>query len=196
LPRPDLTDEKRAAFLPIVAEAFARLGYRRTTTATLAQRCGVRENVLYRLWPDKKAMFLAAIRYVYDRSARIWEEQSASVPRETVATRLLAYESRRLGELGLHRILFAGLSEADDPEIRERLRDTYRRFARFIRRRVESHRALAGGRLGPDAELAAWALVGLGTIATISREIELLPAVRRARLVEEAGRLLLDGGGA
>ncbi len=192
--RPDLTAEKREAFLPIVAEAFARLGYRRTTTATLAKLCGVRENVLYRLWPDKKAMFLAAMRYVYDRSVKIWEEQAAGGPEGTAATRLLAYESRHLGELGLHRILFAGLSETDDPEIREHLKGTYRRFERWIRRRIESHRKLAGGPRGPDAELVAWALVGLGTIAMVGREIGLFPAGRRARLIEEGGRLLLDGG--
>ena len=192
--RPDRTDERREELLPVVAEAFARLGYRRTTTATLAKLCGIRENVLYRLWPDKKAMFLAAMRYVYDRSERIWEEQAAVGPEGTVATRLLAYESRHLGDFGLHRILFAGLSETDDPEIRTHLRETYRRFERWIRRRIESHRKLLGSRRGPDAELVAWALVGLGTIAMVGREIDLFPAGRRARLIEEGGRLLIDGG--
>ncbi len=192
--RPDRTDERREELLPVVAEAFARLGYRRTTTATLAKLCGVRENVLYRLWPDKKAMFLASMRYVYDRSERIWEEQASGGTEGTVATRLLTYESRHLGEFGLHRILFAGLSETDDPEIRTHLRETYRRFERWIRRRIETHRKLAGARRGPDAELAAWALVGLGTIAMVGREIDLFPAARRARLIEEGGQLLLDGG--
>jgi len=192
--RPDRTDERREELLPVVAASFAELGYRRTTTATLAARCRVRENILYRLWPDKKAMFLASIRHVYDRSERIWEERAAEGPAGTVATRLLAYEARHLGEFGLHRILFAGLSETDDPEIRRHLRDTYRRFERFIRRRILEHRRVAGGHGGPDAELLAWAMVGLGTIATLGREIDLLPAGRRARLVEEGGRLLLEGG--
>ncbi len=192
--RPDRADERREDLLPVVAKAFAELGYRRTTTAKLAGLCGVRENVLYRLWPDKKAMFLASMRHVYDRSERIWEEQASTGTEETIATRLLAYESRHLGEFGLHRILFAGLSEIDDPEIRAHLRDTYRRFERWIRRRVEAHRKPLGSRSRPDAELAAWALVGLGTIAMVGREIDLFPSGRRASLIEEGGRLLLDGG--
>jgi AcrR family transcriptional regulator len=192
--RPDRTRERREELLPIVAEVFSRLGYRRTTTATLAARCGVRENILYRLWPDKKAMFLASIRYVYDRSERIWEAQAAEGPEDTAADRLLAYEARHLGEFGLHRILFAGLSETDDPEIRAHLKDTYRRFERWIRRQIEAHRRSRGSRLEPDAELVAWAIVGLGTVATVGREVDLFPARLRARLIEEAGRLLLEGG--
>jgi len=70
--RPSQITEKRREMLPIVARVFAELGYRRTTTAELAQRCGVQENILYRLWPDKKAMFIAAIGYVYDLSVGIW----------------------------------------------------------------------------------------------------------------------------
>jgi len=139
-------------------------------------------------------MFLASIRHVFDRSEKIWEEKAAAGPEHTAAERVLQHESRHLGEFGLHRILFAGLSETDDPEIRTHLRDTYRRFQRWIRRRVEAHHRLRGRRGGPEAELAAWALVGLGTIATVGREIDLFPARQRARLIEEAGRLLLEGG--
>ncbi|MBZ5590296.1 MAG: TetR/AcrR family transcriptional regulator [Acidobacteriia bacterium] len=194
MPRPDRTEERRDELLPVVAEAFARLGYRRATTATLAARCGVRENVLYRLWPDKKAMFLASIRHVYDRAERIWEERAALGPEGSTASRLLEYESRHLGEFGLYRILFTGLSETEDPEIRAHLRDTYRKFQRWIKRRIEAHDRLRGGRPGPEAELIAWAMVGLGTVANVGREIDLFPARVRARLIADAGRLLLEGG--
>lgn len=63
-------DAKR--LLPIVARAFAELGYRRATSATLARHCGVRENVLYRVWPTKQAMFLAAIDYLWQSSSEEW----------------------------------------------------------------------------------------------------------------------------
>lgn len=62
--RPSQASEQRERILPVLAATFAELGYRRTTTATLAERCEVRENILYRLWADKKAMFIAVIDYV------------------------------------------------------------------------------------------------------------------------------------
>ena len=191
--RPNRSSERRKETLPVLAETFARLGYRRTTTAMLARACGVRENVLYRLWPDKKGMFLASMRYVYDQAERIWEEQANATKRGTTAEKLLAYESKHLGELGLYRILFAGLSETDDPEIRSHLRSTYRRFQRWILRRVEEHRRIRGAAGGAEAELVAWAMVGLGTVANVGRELDLFPAGLRARLIAEAGRLLIEG---
>ena len=62
---PSKIQQRRREFTPLVAMAFIELGYRGTTTAQLARRCGVRENVLYRVWPTKKAMFLDAVEYVF-----------------------------------------------------------------------------------------------------------------------------------
>ncbi len=194
MPRPSRTMEKRRELLPIVARAFAELGFRRTTTAELARRCGVQENILYRLWPDKKAMFIAAIGYVYDQSVAIWSRLVAQGDGgETPAERLLAYESRHLGEFGHYRIIFAGLSETDDPDVRAALSDTYRRFQRFVQQQIVAHRQRHGQRGAPAPETAAWAVVGLGTVANIARELELLSDAERRRLFTAIGRLLLEG---
>jgi AcrR family transcriptional regulator len=198
MPRPDLSHERRARLLPIVADTFAELGYRRTTTAELARRCGVKETTLYRLWPDKKAMFLAAIGQVFQVSMGIWAERSAHAgPATSPAEEVLAYEAEHHGELGLYRILFAGLNETDDPEIREALRDSYRRFAGWIEDRVEEHRSRFPSTANPTIEPAdaAWAAVGLGTIINIGRELDLFDSSDRSRLLAGVGRLLLEGAG-
>ncbi len=178
----------------MVAGAFAELGYRRTTTAELARRCGVRENILYRLWPDKKAMFVASIEYVYqlfsEKWAKLLRDQSS---KGSPAERLLEHESRHLGELGMYRIVFAGLSETDDPEIRMALQQMYGRFHRFIRRQLAAHRDGRTNGTAPGAELSAWAIVGLGTVANIGRELGLLTDRRQRRLIADVGKLLLEG---
>jgi AcrR family transcriptional regulator len=161
--------------LPEIARAFAELGFRRTTTAELASRCAVQEVVLYRLWPDKKAMFIAAIEHVYDASRAAWEE-------------LLAATGRH-GEWGLYRLVFAGLSELDDDQVRAALRRMYLRYHEFIVRRLDEHRG--GGADGAPAELAAWALIGMGTVTSIGRELGLLGPAHRKRLWDHVGPLLL-----
>ncbi len=194
MPRPDQTSEKREQLVPIVARAFAELGYRRTTTAELARRCEVRENILYRLWPDKKAMFVAAIEYVYQVSTQLWQKLLQSdEPGASSAERLLDYEAKHHGELGLHRLIFAGLSETDDPVIHDALQAMYGRFHRFIARQIADHRddTSAAGR--KDAEVTAWAIVGLGTVAAIGRELGLIKATGRKRLVADVGKFLLEG---
>ena len=76
----------------------------------LARRCGVQETILYRLWPDKKAMFIAAIEWVYDLSTRTWEDLLAGgAAKKSAAERLLDYEATHHGEFGLYRIVFAGV---------------------------------------------------------------------------------------
>ena len=193
MPRPSQTHEQRKKLLPIVARAFAELGYRRATTAELARRCEVRENILYRLWPHKKAMFIASIDYVYEQAASAWREVLSETDDAGGAVRLLAHESEHYGESGLHGIIFAGLSEADEPEIREALRKMYGRFHRFIRGQIAAHRDGAPASGFPDETVAAWAIVGLGNVANIGRELGLLSGRERKRMIAEAGRLLLDG---
>lgn len=190
--RPNQSEERRREMIPIVARVFAELGYRRTTTAELARRCGVRENILYRLWADKKAMFIAAIEYVYELSVTIWGRLVAEGDgRESTAARLLHYESTHHGEFGLYRIVFAGLSESDDPEIRAALGDMYRRYHRFIQTQIAAHRGAGEAALGTDAMLAAWAIIGLGTVANIGRELDLLDDDGRKNLLANMGGSIL-----
>lgn len=194
MPRPSQRPERRRELEPVLARTFADLGYRRTTTAELAERCGVRENILYRLWPDKRAMFIAALDHVYRLSEATWSELLERADGDaTAAEVLLEYEATHQGEFGLYRIVFAGLSETDDPEIAQAMKTLYRRFQRFVRAQVEQHREVAPTRAATDPALVAWAIVGLGTMANIGRELGLLPAAARARLVGEIGRALLDG---
>ena len=190
--RPNLSAVRREELIPAVAATFAEYGYRRTTTALLADRCGAQETILYRLWPDKRAMFTAAIDYVAAHSEAIWANaQSGRSSAKTTAEAVLDYEADHLGEFGLYRILFAGLSETDDPVIVASLRAAYRSFQRFLRDRISEHRGARARRGLPAADLAAWAMLGLGTAVNLGRELDLLPAKARSDLLLTVGRYLL-----
>jgi len=194
MPRPDRSPERRRELAPLLARAFAELGYRRATTAELAERCAVQEKALFRLWPDKRAMFLAALDQVFAESEALWAGLAAEQGRNpSTAERLLAHEAEHHGEHRLYRIVFAGLSEADDPVIRKALAALYRRFQRLIQREIEAHRRGRKRARDPQAALAAWAIVGLGTVANIGREFGLLQPRERARLFEQVGARLLGG---
>ena len=193
MPRPSQADERRERLLPTVAGTFAELGYRRTTTAELAKRCKVRENILYRLWRDKKAMFVASIEFVYARSAEKWGRLLAQRGDDKPpAERLLRYESEHHGESGLQRLVFAGLSETNDPDIRRALRTMYRRFHRFIGEQISAYRDDRRPPR-PDVAQSAWAVIGLGTIASIVQELDLLKSGERKRFMRDVGLLLMEG---
>ena len=124
----------------------------------------------------------------------IWNGTASESENASAAEQVLAYEAEHHGELGLYRILFAGLNEFDDPEIREALRATYRSFHRWIEERIVEHRAKAQSTESHPVEAgdAAWAAVALGTIINVGRDLDLLGPADRARLLDRVGRLLLD----
>lgn len=190
MPRPSRLTEKRRELLPVVAQAFAELGFRRASTAELARRCGVAELILYRLWPDKKAMFLAAIDHVFERSLSAWTLELAGRPADADAlSALIAYESRHHGEHGLYRIVFAGLGECDDRQVHAALRRMYLRFHRFVVGQVEAGSGRSG-RAALEPDQAAWGLIGLGTVTNIAHELGLLGARARQDLFQAVAQRL------
>ncbi|MDX2200408.1 MAG: TetR/AcrR family transcriptional regulator [Phycisphaerae bacterium] len=209
MPRPNQSADKRRELIPIVAAAFAELGYRRSTTAELARRCGVRENVLYRLWPSKRDMFIASIAFVFENAAGLWqgiageradesEDRRAGASNgrrkgESTAEKILAFETRHHGEHGRYRVVFAGLNETHDDEIRAALSKMYKDFAAFLERQIREHRRAHNLPDQPAAELAAWALIGLGTVSDVLRELRLVSESTRRRMFEDVGRALLQG---
>jgi AcrR family transcriptional regulator len=195
MPRPSEAKDRERIFTPRIAAAFAELGYRGTTTAALANRCGVRENVLYRTWSSKRAMFLAAVEHFYTVTIDAWRKIAAELPNSgpTLAQMILDRQAADHGRLRLYRIIFAGLTE-DDPEIRAALTDVYKRLHGFILSHVRLHR---GNRTSSkneqvDDTMAAWALIGLGAVTDIQRELGLLPAIQRQQFMKEVGRRILD----
>lgn len=191
--RPSQIDQQRKDLLPVVCRAFSEMGYRRTTTAELARRCKVRENILYRLWPDKKRMFLAAIDDLFQRRVERWDEFVAEEPSaQEAAAHLVAYEAKHMGEFGFYRVVFTALAEADDPDIRLALVRMYRRFHKIMSDRIEASQERDKRRPGLPADLTSWALIGLATISNIIRELELLKPKRREEMFATVAKSLLN----
>ncbi|ODA33836.1 TetR/AcrR family transcriptional regulator [Planctopirus hydrillae] len=190
--RPSQAEQQRKKLLPIVCQTFRDLGYRRTTTAELAQRCGVRVNILYRLWPDKKAMFLAAIHDVFESRAEKWGELVADLPDSARRVeQLIAYESQHQSELGFYRVIFTALAETDDDEMRETLIEMYRQFHKLVVQQISTGRESRVN--GPAVSDAAWGLIGLATISNIIVELSLLGPRQREKMFASVAQSLVGG---
>ncbi|MER7927207.1 TetR/AcrR family transcriptional regulator [Streptomyces sp. NPDC096057] len=53
--------ERRESVIRAAVAEFARTGYRGTSTAAIARRVGVTQPYLFRLFPDKRSIFVAAL---------------------------------------------------------------------------------------------------------------------------------------
>jgi AcrR family transcriptional regulator len=188
--RPNQADEQRRKLVPIVCQAFRDLGYRRTTTAELARRCQVRENILYRLWPDKKAMFLAAIDDIFQSRAEKWGHILADLPDPgRRVEQLIAYETQHQSEFGFYRVIFTALAEADDDEMREALIRMYRQFHKLVVQQISTGRERHPQ--GPAVGDAAWGLIGLATISNIIVELNLLGPRQRKQMFAAVAQSLV-----
>jgi len=63
----------------------------------------------------------------------------------------------------------------------------------FIRGHVAAHRGKPPRGGGASVDRAVWAILGLGTMANIARELHLLDDGQRGKLLTEMGDLILDG---
>ncbi|WP_233580391.1 TetR/AcrR family transcriptional regulator [Streptomyces triticirhizae] len=63
-------DERRESVIRAAVVEFGRSGYVGTSTAAIAKRVGVSQPYLFRLFPDKRAIFLAAARRSIERMRR------------------------------------------------------------------------------------------------------------------------------
>ena len=173
--RPNKTNEKRAELLPIVAHAFSELGYRKATTKALAARCGVQENILYRLWADKKAMFVASIDYLFDATMTRWQgmidDASADPDGPTASERILAYDAAHRGDSGFYRITFAALSETDDADVRGALKRMYGKFTKVIEAQIASGHLRPNDRLDPVRTVADELGLAPNTVAAAYRAL-------------------------
>ncbi len=69
-------EERRESVIRAATTEFARGGYHGTSTEAIAKRVGVSQPYLFRLFPGKKAIFLAAAGRCVEDTIRMFEEAS------------------------------------------------------------------------------------------------------------------------
>ncbi|GAA3886568.1 TetR/AcrR family transcriptional regulator [Streptomyces sedi] len=85
-------EERRESVIRAAVVEFGRAGYVGTTTASIARRVGVSQPYLFRLFPDKRAIFLAAARHSIERLRRQFEEATEGLgPQEAHDAMCRAY---------------------------------------------------------------------------------------------------------
>ncbi|WP_258534963.1 TetR/AcrR family transcriptional regulator [Streptomyces sp. PT12] len=124
-------EERRESVVRAAIVEFARGGYAGTSTAAIARRVGVSQPYLFRLFPDKREIFLAAaerctqdIRRVFDEAARKVDLSEILEVKEAMADAYLDLVEDRDGLLfQLQMYVAVQIAEASgDAEFGERIR--------------------------------------------------------------------------
>src|SRR3954469_22379436 len=100
-------EERRDEVLDAAIEEFARGGLHGPSTESIAQRVGLSQPYLFRLFDTKKQLFIAAIERCFRQTLELFRAASEGVPREEAlaaigkayATTLLPDRTRLLGQM-------------------------------------------------------------------------------------------------
>lgn len=125
-------DERRASVLRVAREEFARTGFHGTSTERIAERAGVSQPYLFRLFGTKKHLFLACIAAGFATVRDTFERAAEGLTGEDVLhamgeayVELLQDRTQLLAQMQAY-------AACDDEEIRELVRERFGDLVRFV----------------------------------------------------------------
>ncbi len=162
-------DDRRRTVLETAVSAFADRGYFGTTTTDVAKRAGISQAYVYRLFPDKEALFVAVVEHCFVRIRESLQdgvaEAAGSSPQDVLDAMGGAYarliSDRDLLMLQLH----AQCAAAAEPAVREVVRTGYARLVEYVR-------GVSGA---PEADVQRFFAVGMLchlVVATGAHEVD------------------------
>ncbi|UGQ14639.1 TetR/AcrR family transcriptional regulator [Yinghuangia sp. ASG 101] len=130
-------DERRVAVVRAAVKEFARGGLHGTSTAAIAQRVGVSQPYLFRLFATKKDIFLAAVDYGFRRVEETFLQATEGLEGLAAKHAMSHAYQRFLDEDSdlLHMQLNAYVASAD-PEIQVEVRASWDRLDALVRERT------------------------------------------------------------
>ncbi len=127
-------EERREAVLEAAIPEFAAGGLAGTSTEDVARRAGISQPYLFRLFPTKKALFLALVERCFQRVAAAFTAAAGDkTGDEALAAMGDAYE-RLLGDRTLLLLQMHAYAACEDPDIRATTRAGYKRLWALVER--------------------------------------------------------------
>jgi AcrR family transcriptional regulator len=126
-------EERREAITEIAFEEFAIRGLHGTPTQDIAKKAGISHAYLFRLFPTKTDLFLAATTRCFERTLETFQKAAEST--EPGEERLLAMGAAYMELLSDRRLLLSQLhayTACEDPVIRKEVRRRFGELVKFV----------------------------------------------------------------
>jgi AcrR family transcriptional regulator len=145
---------------------FAARGYREVGTIDVARRVGVSEPAIYRHFPSKREIYLAALDHSTRTIDDAWRSLAARGPTPLDALRAIGrWSFEQLRENPPHLALRArALVESSEPAAVQRLRTHFEDSRRTIQRLYRAAQAAGQVPATLDVRARAWAFMGIGAL--------------------------------
>jgi AcrR family transcriptional regulator len=130
-------EERREVVLRTAIGAFAGRGYYGTTTTEVAQKAGISQAYVYRLFPDKEALFIAVVEYCFAQIRNSLTDGAAaaeSTSPEAVLDAMGNAYAQLIADRDLLMVqLHAQCAAVSEPAIRAAVQGAYARLVEYAR---------------------------------------------------------------
>jgi AcrR family transcriptional regulator len=165
-------EERREQILEAAVEEFAAKGLRGASVEALAERVGVSQPYVYRLFGTKRDLFLAATRRVCDRVQEAFRKAAEADPEGPLGAMGRSYGSSRFGRKEML-LLLQGFAASGDEEVRERVGERFAELWRFVERTTGA------------SEEEVWRFFAAGMLLTVDAAIGLMERLGKEGWLKE-----------
>ncbi len=185
--------ERRQQIIETAQDVFARAGYANTATADVAAAAGVAPAAIYRYFPSKRDLYLAALR---DAGPRLLDLIGSTAigtgdPLETIWRFGLAYYDRVNDRSAYARLWFQALGDASDEEVRQAIAENFKATVDLVSAQLDlaKHTGLVREDLEP--RLGGWQFMAIGLMFDVLHHLQLDAELDRGK-VETWGKMFID----
>jgi AcrR family transcriptional regulator len=125
-------EERRRAIVEVAREEFALRGLHGTSTNRIAERAGVSQPYLFRLFGTKKDLFIACLEAGFAHVLELFQEAAGGVTREEALEAMGKSYGQLLRDRTELLAQLQGYAACEDEEIRAAVRRGYADLYRFV----------------------------------------------------------------
>ena len=126
--------ERRELVLEAAVAEFAAGGLAGTSTEDVARRAGISQPYLFRLFPTKKALFLALVEQCFSRVEGTFTAAAGDLTGDEAMAAMADSYTRLLDDRTLLRLQLQIYAACSDPEIRDVARAAYKHLWELVER--------------------------------------------------------------
>jgi AcrR family transcriptional regulator len=126
--------ERRELVLEVAVAEFAKHGLAGTSTEVVARQAGISQPYLFRLFPTKKALFLALVERCFRRVYDTFTAAAGDLTGDEALMSMADAYTRLLEDRTMLRLQMQAYAACDDPEVRDLTRAGYKRLWEQVER--------------------------------------------------------------
>jgi AcrR family transcriptional regulator len=127
-------EERRELVLEAALGEFAARGLAGASTEEVARRAGISQPYLFRLFPTKRALFLALVRRCFDRLERTFSTAAADLTGQDALMAMAEAYERLLDDRLLLLLQMQAYAACEDPEVRATTRAGFKHLWELVER--------------------------------------------------------------